>query len=384
VFVQAEPEAAQAMLLETIHEIWTAQPSPSPSSDCQALRALHTKRTLSLGLDSAARQLLKGDIEGVRSVMERTIQSTPINGVNLQASSLIDWDDWAQNPLTAGGLPTGFPKLDNALMGGLSRTEMMLIFGVSNMGKSITATNVGHAGLKANVPTLHIDSENGLLKVRSRYLSRLTGQPQKRLERKQLQSGELMTAWAKRSKQRLDKLLKIMCIGVGVTKFDEVVSAVDALISGGFVPRRIIFDSPTHLQIHGSETNYALEVKTLYERIKGWVQRLNCDCIVVDQAKLDAEDRVPNMRDIAWGGDKARIVDVMAAIGVPMNNKGVPIPARKLEGNPFRTLNVIKVRSGESRFHVKMHTDFAHATIRQSSIDADVVMKDDEEGGDEE
>jgi replicative DNA helicase len=81
-----------------------------------------------------------------------------------------------ENPSDYLGIPTGFPKFDEAIGGGLRRKSVTLIGARTGVGKSVISTNVAKfVSQKHNIPVLYLDTEMDLGDQRNRMLANLSG-----------------------------------------------------------------------------------------------------------------------------------------------------------------------------------------------------------------
>lgn len=80
------------------------------------------------------------------------------------------------NPTDYLGIPTGFPKFDEAIGGGLRRKSVTLIGARTGVGKSVISTNVAdYVSGKYNIPCLYLDTEMDLGDQRNRMLAKISG-----------------------------------------------------------------------------------------------------------------------------------------------------------------------------------------------------------------
>lgn len=67
--IGAEPEPVQQRLLETVAEIWAAESSTTPETDCETLRAYHRQDALVKNVDRAVKAITRGDIDGAECIL---------------------------------------------------------------------------------------------------------------------------------------------------------------------------------------------------------------------------------------------------------------------------------------------------------------------------
>lgn len=77
------------------------------------------------------------------------------------ADGLMDYVDYlANNPIDLLGIPTGFPKYDKIIGGGLRGSTVNVIAARSKCGKSILSTNIGfYIASELGIPVLNMDTE---------------------------------------------------------------------------------------------------------------------------------------------------------------------------------------------------------------------------------
>lgn len=364
-------------LYEDFLEVVRSEHSTSPKTDCGILLKYQAHHRLVQGMDRASKTMISGDVDGARDVLSKAVNDTSTtDATGLKPVSLIDWDEWNRQPVRVKGIPLGIKDLDDELMGGASRGELVLTFGTTGMGKSILGINVGHSALKHRFKVLHIDSENGDDLVRCRYVARLLNLKTKALQRRMLQNQPWIHEWAQANKERLDRQLRIMGIGVGQSKLPEVKAQINNLVSDGFVPDLVVFDSPDHILMDSGD-NVALVYKLLYEQLKGMAQEFNAVVFAVTQAGKEAEGKIATSKNIAWGYDKARIADIILTINPPVTKQGTTLAESKMGDN--RSLYVAKVRSSASRFLIRMKASFQVAKLQQDLGTADGCDEEDED-----
>jgi replicative DNA helicase len=79
------------------------------------------------------------------------------------------------NPSDYLGIPTGFPRLDEAMGGGLRRKSVTLIGARTGVGKSVISTNVAkYISEVYNIPALYLDTEMDLGDQRNRMLANIS------------------------------------------------------------------------------------------------------------------------------------------------------------------------------------------------------------------
>lgn len=359
---RGEAPAAQEVILETIIEVWRAEPSTTPKTDIETLKHYQRQSMLTHGMTRATKAVTRGDLDGAAEVLSRLANETaPSNG--LEVVPLIDFDEWDQPEAITKGIPTGIRTYDEVTMGGATRGDLGVVFGVTNMGKSILATNFGYAGFKHGYRILHIDSENGDVEVRSRYLARTRRLPTRALARRRLSYSPEFREWAERQQERIHKFLRLLHISVEQSSMEEVKASIQQLFDSGWQADEIIFDSPDHTVAKDND-NQGYVAKKRYETLKGWADEFNCSIWAVTQAKPEAEGKIATNKHTAWGYDKARIADAVLTINPGLDDKGAPMSELKMD-QTSRSLFVAKARKSRGRFIIPLTADFPTAYLAE-------------------
>lgn len=80
------------------------------------------------------------------------------------------------NPTDYLGIPTGMPRYDEAVGGGIRRKAVYLIGARTGVGKSVISTNVAiHVSSKLGIPVLYLDTEMDISDQRNRMLANISG-----------------------------------------------------------------------------------------------------------------------------------------------------------------------------------------------------------------
>lgn len=363
---RTEPEAHQEVILEAVLEVFKTTPTPTIGTDIDSLQHYHRNDALAKGMDRATKAMIRGDLDGAQQIMARSAQQASKSS-GIEVVPIIDFNDWDGLDANAG-IRTGLVTYDEVSMGGPSRGDLGIIFGVTGMGKSILATNFGYNAFKHRKRVLHIDTENGKQECRSRYLARAKRVPSRLLTRRGLTHSVEFEQWAESQRDRVHQHLRLLPIGVDSTTMDDVKGKIQELCDEGWVPDVVIFDTPDQTIWGGSMDNMGAVAMKRYETCKGWAQHFNVAMWVVTQAKQEAEGKIATNKHVAWGYDKMRLADSVITINPGLDDKGQPLP-EKMMGNK-RSAFVSKARKYTGRFIVPLTTDFATAYIAED-LDGD-------------
>lgn len=360
--INIEPIDAHEPLMEALLEVWKAPASTSPLSDAELLKHYHRHDKMTRGMDRAVKAISRGDLDNARDVMATMIQETTA-GDGLKVEKLLDMEDWNRPPDGYGGIPTGIATYDDITMGGANRGDLGVVLGNTGMGKSLLVTNIGWTGIKHGLKVLHLDSENGMDRVKARYIGRALRTPSNPLLRRRISDD--IRAWMERQATRINSLLKLVNIMVDATPLDELDAKIFEIIATGWKPDIIITDSPDHCLTSSKSDNAGMIAQLKYARMKSIAQRADAVHWVVTQAKAESEGKIVTTKHIAWGHDKARLADHVLTINPGLDEHGNPLNERSM-GNK-RSLFVAKARGSQARFILPLVTDLATSFITEGT-----------------
>ena len=364
--VRTEAVNAHEPLDESLLEIWQAKPSESPLIDAATLCKFQRSDKIAKGMDRAVKAHLAGDLDGTSQILE-TLANDTRETSNLSFSSLIDFDEWDKPQEAHAGILTGIRTYDDVTMGGVNRGDLGVIFGNTNMGKSLLVVNIGYAAIKHGKRVLHIDSENGIDLVKWRYIARIIRKPTNLLKRRQGRGVDGFREWAERHQARFNDSIRFCNIGVDQTPLEELDARIFSEIADGWQPDVIIFDTPDQCVLKTQLDNAGMIAKIQYSKCKSIVQRANAAGWTVTQAKAESEGKIATNKNVAWGYDKARLATTVLTINPGLDDQGNPLSERSM--GTKRSLFVAKARNAQARFVLPLRTDFATAYIAEDNFE---------------
>lgn len=318
------------------------------------------------------RKRLQAQVEGIMNAqraMERGDEKA--SAAYLKAASM---EMPGVRPKTKAGLsygeddvvelyPTGLAGLDY-IIGGIARQEVGLVMGVTGVGKSITAVNLGWGMLKvrwqkpgAEYRIWHIDTENGERVTNARYISRFTGIPYKALETGRLTTEQRyrLDAWLERNEERLARQLFIYPAEYLGTTIEDIERELAYLEADGRLPDEMIFDSPDHLWMgSGADEARWERFADTYSNLRALVRKFDIAAWTITQAKLEFERKTATTAAVADSKQKSRLAHLVLSI-----NEDRDDPLR-------RFVWVAKNRTGASRFRVDLDIDWP--VMRMSTL----------------
>lgn len=225
------------------------------------------------------------------------------------------------NPDSALHVKTGWSLLDKHMNGGagVRAGQCGGILAITNMGKSVVATNFGFTGATNGHRTIHISSEMSAREVDTRYDSRFTGIAADKFPHYKFSEEELkrIASIVASKRKQYEKMLRVIAMPIqGMTKA-KVIEWVMAMREEMEGLDLLIFDSPDHLQ-SGRQTfgkeGFRLEQASNYWWLKSFCQELKCAGWATVQAGSQAAGGVATNEDISESYDKARILDFILSL----------------------------------------------------------------------
>lgn len=326
------------VLKDILQEVHGAEPTKSPKSLTAGLNDVHKNMELLRGMDVATKQ---PDINRAAQAMMRAAEKVLSTGDDGLVGGQGLLDVWENSIDLTEGISTGIRTFDEKMQGGFNRGDLVLVMGMTGMGKSSLAVHFGHAAVKSGWRVAHFDSENGRDVTMYRYYARLNEEPTKAfiLQRSQ----KKLEFWYRQERKRLEQHLRVWGFEVGQTELDAIRGKIREMSADGFRPDVIIIDQPDHLKIDNRNTAY--ETKRIWDKMKGWASSLGAVVIAVTQAK-DAENKIATVSHVGWGVDKIRAASVAFSV-----NAG--------PSESQRILYVVKMRHGSARYAVLCDADMA-------------------------
>jgi replicative DNA helicase len=142
------------------------------------------KKTLSVCDKSMTKVTGDESVEDIIGMVETPIMEVTSLAYKEQNNKTVllgeDIDSYVEylinNPSDYLGIPTGFPRFDEAIGGGLRRKSVTLIGARTGVGKSVISTNVAkYVSEVYNIPVLYLDTEMDLGDQRNRMLANISG-----------------------------------------------------------------------------------------------------------------------------------------------------------------------------------------------------------------
>lgn len=349
---------ALTALQTAVELILATRPEPRPNALRRMLIARQQRRRALEAIATATDKMAAGQDSAAMAALERASgargghrvpQVQPLVPRVLKRMQVID------------RCPTGLDKLDR-IVGGLGRGELGIFKGVAGVGKSMVTVNLSRGGLRYGWNILVLDTENGETITRSRHIARLTGIPADRIEEQKLTTDqrERLESWLYRNYDRLSSQLRLAYLGMNESTLADVDAAIVRAVNEGFTPDLIVFDSPDHLRLGGSNGKFDASNRwaffsELYKDLAARAKRYNVAMWVTNQAGNAAEGKIATTKHNRDSQDK----DNMASLVISINR----MPGAE-EADPGRCLYVSKARNKPAMFRIDLETDAERMLLR--------------------
>jgi energy-coupling factor transporter ATP-binding protein EcfA2 len=314
------PTSAAEQLLLEVQTIFDTPATTSPRSIIRSLLQTATTEATLKVMERASEKFATGDPEEAKRILA-TAATAPEARPGPRIKPVFPR---SFVPLVNGKrIETGLRQLDE-IIGGIQEGEMGLIFGVTGMGKSALSTTLGRAGVRQEVMTLHIDTENGEHITRSRYISSFTGIPAKLIERNTMgkETRGKLDLWLSRNHERLARYLQVVYLGMEEHTMEDLEGVIVSAHSIGFVPRLAVFDSPDHLLMDNMEHDARWEkFAAIANRWRRLCERYKFGGWAVSQADMAFESKMATGRSVADSKQKVRNASIAISINQALHPK---------------------------------------------------------------
>lgn len=384
--------------LALVHRLLKVKPT-GPKAALDQLRLFVRQVTLQLAFEKGAIALEKGDI----AAAEVAASNASRRSLGDKNYTHIQWIEGFQDRQAARKyekehpeefkvVPTGLPKLDKALGGGIRKCEVGLIMGTTGRGKSILGNNFIHAGISRKHPCAAFALEMPARQVASRQDSRWSSfryDQFKGFDFKPSELRELQARWEK-AKKAYANLLHIISMPVRSGDIRTIRGALDDLKDEfDFVPSFIMLDSADHLNsTDDTLDSFRLQQADVYWRLKELAEEAGIGIWSTVHAGREWAIQIATAEATSESYDKARIADIIVSINDPnakdtrRRRKAVEVatddeddsdePAEVKgfdaleEGRRLMELYLAKYRDGVSHLKIPLDCDFNRMLIKEA------------------
>ena len=220
-------------------------------------------------------------------------------------------------------VPTGFSYLDKRWRG-FKVGELVLIAGISNVGKSITAMNIGAKAVSRSIFTLDVGTEMDNESRAGRYMSRFTGVLEENIRERHLMKAEhrLLSRWMEANWDRMNKLLRMERLGVNIGTVSDIRAVIRERSNAGCRPTLVLVDSPDHLRSARKYNDKRFESTEVYYDLKGLAEEEHCVVVATTQVHKSWVNKIATKEAVADNYEKVRIADWYISINALQGDKG--------------------------------------------------------------
>lgn len=384
--------------LALVHRLMKAKPT-GPKAAFEQLQKFVRHVTLQLAFERGAEALEKGDLEAA----ERASAKASSHSFSERNWTHIAWIEnfterqaarkyEKEHPDEFKVIPTGLPKLDKALGGGIRAGEVGLIMGTTGRGKSITESNFVHAGISRAYKGVYFALEMPAKQVAARHDARWSAMRYDQFKGYDFKPSELreLEARYKKAMKQYANLFHIISMPVRSADIRTIRAALDDLKDQyGFVPDFIAMDSGDHLKsVDTTLDNFRLQQAAVYWDLKQLAEDEGIGVWSTVHAGKEWAVQMATAEATSESYDKARIADIIVSINDPFakdtrfRRKSVDITTdddsedepsevkgfeSAEEGRRRMELYLAKYRDGVSKLKIALDCDFARMTIKEIS-----------------
>lgn len=283
------------------------------------LRKFVTYRTLHGGIEKAIKSMERGDVDAAEDALFRasrirsdtTYQSEDwISGIEARMKRR---EELAQDPDRGYRVPVGVSKLDTILGGGMKPGDMLVMAALTGVGKSHAAIHSAYLAAIHGIPTLLLDTENGMEIEFNRLDAKFMGAASDRLEKYDLTKAELDKLAVKlaKVKKRLSNMLKVVHVPPRHASTRTVEQALDDMALEGRAAKYAVIDCGDHLKPSDRDKEKRLDTANAFWELKSIADEYEIPMMVTAQLNKEAQNRIASGENLSEAYDKARIASIV-------------------------------------------------------------------------
>lgn len=353
-----------------------AKKTPHARASLEQLRKFITHNTLSAGIEVAIKRLDSGDVDAAEEALYAASRNK--TGTEYVAGEWIEEMESrmaarkkrAEDPEASIKVTTGLDRLDKLLNGGLKPGDLMIVAGLTGIGKSHAAIAGAMSAAAHGFNTLLVDTENGLETEFDRLDARFIGAASDKVYSYELSVSELsrMTEKLARQKARLARKLKVIHISPRNATTRLLEQALDDMIREGRPCQMLWVDCADHLQPAKTNREYRLEQANVFWDIKSIADEYGIPIAVTSQLSKEALNRIATAEHMSEAYDKSRIASVVVTLN----------QTRKEAADGRMRWFLAKQRAGKGKILIPVKCDLSRSHFEyDEEADKEVEEKDD-------
>ena len=275
-------------------------------------------------------------------------------------------------------IPTGIPKIDEVLEGGLGKGELGVIIGPTSFGKTALTTAMASHAACNGFKVLQIVFEDRIKQIQRKHLGRITGVESKDLSKPQYIDKVRAAIEAFPDKEKLRDNLRIVKFPSGEKTAKFIENFIKKLTNNGFKPDLVIvdyFECLKHEDAKLTTNDFEREGKTM-RKFEAMVGELNVAMWIPSQGTKDSINlELVTMDKIGGSVKKAQIAHVIMSIARSVDdinkNKATIAILKNRAGGSGQVFNNVDFNNGTCRIttdHVEEHDSLFDAKERQKEI----------------
>jgi len=305
-------------------------------------------QSMKIAIMQSVDDIKSGDLSNIRDKVEEALR-VGIDTSDLGLDIVDDADQWMYDEVYGKRYPTGWPKIDSILGGGLVGGEYGLIMAPPGSGKTTALINIGNtmAGILCAANVLHVTLEMPQQKILKRYARRIT----------HMSSIESSAADSAKMRRMLRKTLKAhLRVANPPKKVDAIRKLIDNLADTGFETGALIVDYADLIIPARRRRELRFELADISRALRAIAEEYDIPVWSATQAGRQAFNKeVITMADVSEAIEKVAIADIVIALCQTKDE--VRIGQGRLFG--------AKVRDAESGFIVPVKINWEMQSIVQ-------------------
>ena len=218
----------------------------------------------------------------------------------------------------AGGIPTGWPEMDQ-LLSGMQEGQVIVMAGRPGSGKTVGGLNVvQHVAMRLKVPAAFFSLEMSKLECGLRLLSAGSGVPLKVLRDGALDKGD----WGRIARYLFEVGEKAPLFiddtpSITMAHADAQMYRLEAM---GIKPKVVVFDYLQLIKATGKSWSREQEVASISREMKLFAKKWKCTVILLAQLNRGPEQRtekIPVLSDLRESGSVEQDADVVVLLYRP-------------------------------------------------------------------
>ena len=242
-------------------------------------------------------------------------------------------------------VPTGLKAIDDVMDGGLDNKTIGVILAGTSVGKSFTLVNLAKNAYLCNYNVVYYTFEMASRKVLSRLDTSLLGRTRLDVVAHPDKS-EWIAQEVERKAGGAKLIVKEFPSSVGTVA--DIEAHMSSLRNRGIIPAVVCVDYAEIIQPANEKEQYRLQLKQIYERLRGVAMKWNVPIWTAHQTNKQALDKIKlSMKDTGESFWVMKIADVVVALTKMQQEVDMLEGKRLVDVSRFEFLKCREARAGQ-------------------------------------